>query len=71
EYKLVALKVQPVLGELPEKFRIIRNITGDPLAGLPKLPSNPPEFTLKGRYTQERKDKMDKQHDGDFLLPEE
>jgi hypothetical protein len=37
KYKPVALKVRPILGELPEKFRIIRNIIGDPLEHLPAL----------------------------------
>jgi len=35
--KLVALKVKLVLGMLPEKFRIIRDIMGNPLEDLPKL----------------------------------
>jgi hypothetical protein len=30
KYKPVDQKVKPVLGTLPEEFRIIRNITGDP-----------------------------------------
>ena len=59
KYKPVALKVKPVLGTLPERFRIIREITGDPLKGLPKLPEHPPEFSPKGRYTAERKEKLD------------
>ncbi|KAF7777764.1 hypothetical protein Agabi119p4_3836 [Agaricus bisporus var. burnettii] len=71
KYKPVSLKVRPVLGELPEKFRIIRNIKGNPLATLPELPIKPPEFRPKGRYTDDRKEKMDTRHEGDFLLPEE
>src|ERR1700678_4331052 len=56
KYKLpVALKVKPVIGELPDKFHIIRRITSDPLQNLPILPTNPPPFTPTGRYTQERK----------------
>jgi len=38
KYKLVALKVKPMLGMLPKRLRIIREITGDPLKDLPKLP---------------------------------
>jgi hypothetical protein len=34
KYKPVALKVRPILGELPDKFRIIRDIVGDPLMSL-------------------------------------
>jgi hypothetical protein len=30
KYKPVSQKVRPVLGDLPEKFRIVRNIEGDP-----------------------------------------
>ena len=71
KYKPVALKVKPVMGTLPDKFRIERKILGDPLAEMPKLNPRPPEFEPKGRYTQERKEAMDKVHAGDFLLPEE
>ena len=71
KYKLVALKVKPVLGTLPERFRIIREIMGDPLKGLPKLPEHPPEFSLKGRYTTERKEKLDLGYMPNFLWPEE
>ena len=53
KYKPVALKVRPVLNELPDKFRIIRNIIGDPLRDLPTLNPNPPPFTPCGRYTLE------------------
>jgi hypothetical protein len=71
KYKKVADKVRPVYQDLPEKFRIVRNITGDPLANMPKLSPRPPEFTPTGRYTQERKEAFDKVHEGDFLWPEE
>ncbi|KAF9439901.1 hypothetical protein P691DRAFT_644915, partial [Macrolepiota fuliginosa MF-IS2] len=71
KYKPVALKVRPVLSELPQKFRIKREITGNPLEGMPELPIHPPEFTPQGRYTQERKEQMDASHEEDFLLPEE
>ena len=37
KYKPVACKIKPVIAELPDKFRIIRNIIGDPLSG--KLPN--------------------------------
>ena len=62
KYKPVALKVKPIIGELPAKFRIIRNITGDPLKDLPTLNPNPPPFTPTGRYTQERKELFDTAH---------
>ena len=70
KYKPVALKVKPHIGTLPDKFRIIRNIIGDPLADLPILPTRPPTFTPTGRYTQERKELFDKINAG-FLLPAE
>ena len=70
KYKPVALRTKPVLQELPEKFRIVRNITGDPLEHLPMLNPNPPKFSPCGRYTQERKDLFDKANSG-FLWPAE
>ena len=71
KYKPVALKTRPVLGTVPERFRIVRNITGDPLASMPQLPTNPGDYVPTGRYTQERKEAFDKAHDGDFLWPKE
>ena len=71
KYKSVALKTRPVVQELPAEFRIRREIIGDPLAEMPKLSTNPPDFIPTGRYTQERKDQFDKVHGEDFLLPEE
>ena len=53
KYKPVALKTRPVVQELPAEFRIKREIIGDPLADMPKLSPNPPDFTPTGRYTQE------------------
>ena len=71
KYKPVALKTRPVIQELPPEFRIKREIIGDPLAEMPKLSPNPPDFVPTGRYTEERQDKIDKIHGEDFLLPEE
>ena len=71
KYKPVALKTRPVVQELPAEFRIKREIIGDPLAEMPKLLPNPPDFFPTGRYTQERKDQFDKVHGEDFLLAEE
>ena len=71
KYKPVALKVKPVKAPLPEEFRIEQNIQGDPLAGLPNLPTNPPEYEPVGRYTEERKMIIDKNHSEDFLWDEE
>lgn len=71
KYKPVALKVKPIYAELPAKYRIKREIKGDPLENMPVLNPNPPEFVPTGRYTQERKEVIDKVHKGDFLWPEE
>ena len=71
KYKPVAQKVKPLHADLPDKYRIIREIKGDPLENMPKLNPRPPDFKPTGRYTQERKDAMDKVHKGDFLWPEE
>ena len=48
KYKPVALKVKPVLGTLPEQFRIMRKIVGDPLQGIPILLEHLPEFEPRG-----------------------
>ena len=48
KYKPVAVKVRPIVGELPGKFRIIRKIIGDPLEQLPTLSSKPPKFVPCG-----------------------
>ncbi|KAI9060949.1 hypothetical protein FKP32DRAFT_1576974, partial [Trametes sanguinea] len=71
KYKPVDKKVRATLGTCPERFRIERNIVGDPLATMPTLNPNPPEFTPTGRYTAERKEAMDRAHNEDFLWPEE
>jgi hypothetical protein len=71
KYKPVALKTRPVLADLPERFRIVRNITGDPIADIPILTPNPPPFVPTGRYTAAHRDIIDKAHPGDFLWPAE
>jgi hypothetical protein len=53
KYKPVALKVRPVITNLPDRFRIIRNIIGDPLENMPPLNSHPPSFTPSPRYNAE------------------
>jgi len=71
KYKLVALKVKLILGTLPERFRIMREIVDDPLQEIPKLPEHPPEFEPRGHYTLERKEKLDMAHEAGFLWVEE
>jgi hypothetical protein len=70
-YKPVALKVKPVYADLPERFRIKREILGDPFEGMPNLNPQPREFVPMGRYTQERKEEFDRIHAEGFLWPEE
>ncbi|CDO77999.1 hypothetical protein BN946_scf184723.g6 [Trametes cinnabarina] len=60
KYKPVAKKVHVSLENCPEKFYIEQNITGDPLATMPELNPNPPEFSPTGRYTAEQKEAMDR-----------
>lgn len=70
-YKPVAKRTKPVLATLPEKFRILRNIAGDPLKDIPILNPIPPAFVPTGRYTQDCRDALDKRHSEDFLWPAE
>jgi hypothetical protein len=63
--------MQPILAELPDKFRIVRNIVGNPLTDLPTLSPNPPPFIPTGRYTSECCDIIKKVHPEGFLWPEE
>ena len=51
KYKPVHLKVKPVIGNLLDKFRIIKNIIGDPLKDLLTLPTDPPRFKPIPRST--------------------
>ena len=53
KYKPVAQKTKSVLAELPQKFRVVRKIEGNPLKDMPVLDPNPPPFQPCGRYTQE------------------
>jgi hypothetical protein len=72
KYKPVAKKVRSVLAPVPEQFRIVRNILGDPLADMPKLDPNPPsQFVPTSRYTIECRDITDKSHATDFLWQQE
>jgi hypothetical protein len=68
-YKKVANKTRPVATTLPENFRIIRREHPDPISNLLPLPIRPPSFVPIGRFTQERRDKME--IGKDLLLPEE
>ena len=50
---------------------MIQNYEGDPLQGIPKLPEHPLGFKPRGRYTLERKEKLDIVHEKGFLWPKE
>ncbi|KAG6838055.1 hypothetical protein C0991_002288, partial [Blastosporella zonata] len=45
KYKPVTLRTKPVAAKIPDGFRIIQNITGDPLKDLPILSPNPPPYS--------------------------
>lgn len=70
KYKPVAKKIKSVICELPDKFHIIQNITGNPLKDLPVLNTHPPPFTPTGWYTEEQKDLFNKLNPGFLLLVE-
>jgi hypothetical protein len=71
KYKPVAKKARLVIGELPKKFHIKHKIIGDPLDTIPTLNPNPPSFKPTDRYTLEQRDRVNKNHPGDFLWPAE
>ncbi len=71
KYKKVDQHVKPVPTTLPEEFRIIREITGDPLADIPILSTHLPDFHPTGHYTQENHDIIEENHPGDFLWSDE
>jgi len=71
KYKPIVLKVRPMLGELPQEFRIVRNITGNLLEGLPDMSVKPPPSKPCRRYMEERIQAMDNAHEEDFLWLEE
>ncbi|KZT18146.1 hypothetical protein NEOLEDRAFT_1196163, partial [Neolentinus lepideus HHB14362 ss-1] len=67
KYKPVAQKVRTVPATLPKEYRIIRNITGDPLADMPTLSPTPQAFKPTGRYTADRREALHKAHPEGFL----
>jgi hypothetical protein len=71
KYKHIALKVCPVITNLPNCFQIIQNIIGDPLENMPSLNPHPLLFTTSPRYNAEQKAIINKNHPGDFLWPKE
>jgi len=69
-YKPVAKKVRTVPTAMPAEYRVVRQLPADPLAGLPPLPSRPPEFSPGACFTCERAEKLDLDP-AKWLWPEE
>jgi hypothetical protein len=70
KYRKAEDRIQPITMQLPEEFRIMRNIIGDPLENMLVLPTHTPDFVPSLQYTQERYEKLQLNPDG-FLWPEE
>jgi hypothetical protein len=69
-YKPVTKKVRTMPTAMPAEYRVVHQLLADPLAGLPSLPSRPPEFCPGMRYIRERADKLDL-NPTKWLWPEE
>lgn len=69
-YKTVDKRVRPIPGVYPENARVTRTIPEDPIASLPFLSPNPPDFVPSGRLTKERLEMM-KFNEDKFLTPQE
>jgi len=69
-YKPIAKKVRTMPTAMPAEYRVVRQLPADPLAGLPPLPSRPPEFCPGARFTHEHADKLDLDP-AKWLWPEE
>ena len=69
-YKRVDKKVKPVPAVFPEDAKVTRTFPEDPLASLPPLPKNPPEFKPHGCLTHEGLEAI-KVNESKFLWPEE
>jgi hypothetical protein len=69
-YKPVAKKVRTMPTAMPAEYRVVRQLPADPLAGLPPLPSRPPEFCPGVCFMCKRTDKLDLDP-AKWLWPEE
>jgi hypothetical protein len=69
-YKPVAKKVRTVPTAMPAEYRVVHQLPADPLAGLPPLPSRPPEFSPGTHFMHECADKLDLDP-AKWLWPEE
>jgi len=70
KYKPVARKIKPIASATPPEFRVERFRVGDPLADLPALPTDPPEFLPGKRLTAGRAEALEVDPAG-FLWPQE
>jgi hypothetical protein len=57
-YKPVAKKVCTVPTTMPAEYRVVRQLPEDPLAGMPKLPTHPPEFISGSHFMRDRANKL-------------
>lgn len=64
------MKVRPVPGVLPEKYRIVRRKHPDPLRNMIPIPTKPTPFIPTPKLTQERLDALGI-NENKFLWPEE
>ena len=69
-YKKVDVRVKPVPGVFPQEATVYRRFPNDPLANLPLLLKNPPEFIPSEKISQERMDIINV-NSKSFLWPEE
>jgi transposase InsO family protein len=69
-YKPVSKRMKPVSVPFPQDAAVTRTMPEDPLASLPELTRNPPEFTPSERISMEQMKGMDI-NDNNFLWPEE
>jgi hypothetical protein len=69
-YKPVTKKVRTVPTAMPAEYRVVCQLSTDPLAGLPPLPSHPPEFCPGTCFMHECMDKLDL-NPAKWLWPEE
>ena len=70
KYKPVTKKIKPIALATPSKFCVEHFRVGNPLAGLPALPTDPPEFVPGKQLTTDRADALEVDPSG-FLWPEE
>jgi len=69
-YKLVAKKFRTMHTAMPTEYRVVHQLPTDPLAGLPPLPSHPPEFCPGTHFMHKCMDKLDL-NPAKWLWPEE